>query len=286
MATVAKAPTTEDVVELLQNPASYASKPSCIETIETHISWVFLADRYVYKLKKPVRFEFLDFSTPEARGQACDEEIRLNRRLSRDVYLARLPITLDPHRGLELDGPGREVDYVVKMRRLPQQRALDELIKRRARRGACSMSGNQWDHRFFEVMREEHQQLTDLVSMLRDALSLDTRDRSRVEQLTSRLREVVETHFHHEERSGYLKEVFNRAPGFAGQAEMLLDQHEALLEEVEKLRLLVFSGVESAAWWARIESDFHKLASHLLSHEQAEDKVVQNAFAYDGETGG
>ena len=63
--------------------------------IETHMSWVFLTDRHAYKLKKAVRYDFLDFSTLEARQRSCEDEIRLNRRLARDVYLAVVALTVD-----------------------------------------------------------------------------------------------------------------------------------------------------------------------------------------------
>jgi aminoglycoside phosphotransferase family enzyme/predicted kinase len=112
----------------MRDPSSYPDRPGSIETTETHISWVFLTDRYAYKLKKPVCFEFVDFSTPELRHQACLEEIRLNRRLAADVYLAVLPITQLPDGSLILNGAGRPIDWVVQMRRLPADRALDVLL--------------------------------------------------------------------------------------------------------------------------------------------------------------
>ena len=117
------------VVELMNDPSSYPDRPCSVQVIETHISWVFLTDRYAYKLKKPVRFEFLDFSTAELRHRACQEELRLNRRLASDVYVDVLPITQDPSGLLELNGRGQEVDWVVKMRRLPAQTALDVLLR-------------------------------------------------------------------------------------------------------------------------------------------------------------
>jgi aminoglycoside phosphotransferase family enzyme len=115
------------VVEFLRDPAAYADKPKRVDVLETHISWVFLADQFAFKLKKPVRFDFLDFSTPERRRTACEVEVRLNRRLARHVYLDVLPITR--HKGrLELDGEGASVDWIVKMSRLPAERSLDRLI--------------------------------------------------------------------------------------------------------------------------------------------------------------
>ncbi|MGI9430046.1 MAG: AAA family ATPase, partial [Bythopirellula sp.] len=122
-------PKTKDVIRLLRNPRAYAEATRTVELIETHISWVFLTDHYAYKLKKPVRFEFLNFSTPRAREAACAEEIRLNNRLSNNVYLAVVPVTLESDGELKLDGAGDPIDYVVKMRRLPRKLALDELIR-------------------------------------------------------------------------------------------------------------------------------------------------------------
>ena len=99
--------------------------------IETHMSWVYLTDRHAYKLKKPVRYDYLDFSTLEARRQNCEDEIRLNRRLAPDVYLAAIPLTVDAEGGLRLDGTGAVVDWLVKMRRLPADQMMDRAITAR-----------------------------------------------------------------------------------------------------------------------------------------------------------
>ncbi len=125
------------LVEVMSQPAAYARLPGesteHVECVETHISWVFLTDRFAYKLKKPVRFDFLDFSTPELRLEACLNEVRLNRRLAPAVYLGVEPITCSRHGRLTLGGGGMAVDWVVKMRRLPEERALDRLlVERRA----------------------------------------------------------------------------------------------------------------------------------------------------------
>ena len=116
--------------DFLREAGAYPEPPGSIEVIETHISWVYLTDRYAYKLKKPVRFEFLDFSTSALRHRACLEELRLNRRLAPDVYIDVLPITQDEHGGLELNGPSNEVDWVVQMRRLSKDKALDAVLRR------------------------------------------------------------------------------------------------------------------------------------------------------------
>ncbi len=93
------------------------------------MSWVFLADDYVFKLKKPVRTSFLDFSTLEKRKIFCREEVRLNKRLAPEVYLAAPPVTIAEGGELAIDGRGRVVDWLVKMRRLPGERMLDQAIK-------------------------------------------------------------------------------------------------------------------------------------------------------------
>ena len=129
MSTATTVPATQSLVEFLEDPVSYPEHPDHIDTIETHISWVFLTHHYAYKLKKPVRYEFLDFSNAHARRLACAEEIRLNRRLAHSVYISMLPITFDQRRGLELDGCGDEIDFVVKMRRLQGDHSLDHLIQ-------------------------------------------------------------------------------------------------------------------------------------------------------------
>jgi aminoglycoside phosphotransferase family enzyme/predicted kinase len=120
---------SQHVVELLSNVSSYPDRPSAVQVVETHISWVFLTDHYAYKLKKPVQFEFLDFSTPELRHRACLDEVRLNRRLAPDVYIAVLPITQDSSGILELNGRGQEIEWVVQMRRLPAKNALDVVLR-------------------------------------------------------------------------------------------------------------------------------------------------------------
>jgi aminoglycoside phosphotransferase family enzyme/predicted kinase len=126
--TIASTPSNE-IVERLRNSLSYANNSCTVDTIETHSSWVFLTDRFAFKLKKPVRFEFLDFSTPELRRRACLEEVQLNRRLAPDVYLGVLPITQDSAGILALDGNGQPIDWVVQMRRLPVNQTLDVVLR-------------------------------------------------------------------------------------------------------------------------------------------------------------
>ena len=87
--------------------------------IETHISSVLLVGPYAYKIKKPVDFGFLDFSTLELRRMSCEEEVRLNRRLAPDIYLEAMPVTgtVDAPR---LGGAGEPIEWAVKMRRFDE----------------------------------------------------------------------------------------------------------------------------------------------------------------------
>ena len=119
----------EAKLEFLRRPENYPDRPQQVDAIETHMSWVFLTEHYAYKLKKPVRYDFLDFSTVEARQADCAAELSLNRRLAPDVYLGVVPLTLDAAGDLHLDGPGKAVDWLVQMRRLPSERMLDSLLQ-------------------------------------------------------------------------------------------------------------------------------------------------------------
>jgi len=119
----------EEKVAFLRQPEVYPDRPKRVEVIETHMSWVFLTDRLAYKLKKPVRYDFLDFSTLEARHENCEQEVCLNRRLAGDVYLGTVPLTIEGDSGLKLDGEGQVADWLVQMRRLPADRMLDAAIR-------------------------------------------------------------------------------------------------------------------------------------------------------------
>ncbi len=116
-------------VKDMLRPSLYGRGVKRVRMIQTHTSWVFLTGKYCYKVKKPVNFGFLDYTTLSARWFFCQEEFRLNRQLSPDLYLEVLPITLSA-RGLRLGGKGRVVDYCIKMREMPQDRIMTEQLKR------------------------------------------------------------------------------------------------------------------------------------------------------------
>lgn len=120
-------PTLALKVEFLSRPDSYVSPPPQVAARETHMSWVFLAGDRVYKLKKPVRFPYLDFSTLQRREAACRAEYRLNRRLAPDVYLGVTPLTFDGH-VLAIGGDAGVVDWLVEMKRLDEDETLERNI--------------------------------------------------------------------------------------------------------------------------------------------------------------
>lgn len=117
------------LIESLQNTTLYDHPVEKFEVIETHISWVLLTGNYVYKIKKPVNFGFLDFSTLEKRHFYCEEELRLNRQLAPDLYLGVVTIHGSKERP-ELNGQGPVIEYAVKMQQFPQSAQFDRLLEK------------------------------------------------------------------------------------------------------------------------------------------------------------
>lgn len=118
-------------IRFLSEPGNYPGHPGGVTAIETHFSWVFLTERHAYKLKKPVRGVGFDFQSVEARRRNAFAELRLNRRLAADVYLRVVPLTAHGgDGGLALDGPGRPVDWLVKMVRLNAEQMFDRRLAR------------------------------------------------------------------------------------------------------------------------------------------------------------
>jgi aminoglycoside phosphotransferase family enzyme/predicted kinase len=118
---------TPYILESLHNPSAYPVQTRTVELIQTHISWLFLTDSHVFKLKKPVNFGFLDFSTLELRHFYCHEELRLNRRLCPDIYEQVIELR-ETEAGAAFVGDGDVIEYAVMMKRLPADRMLDRLV--------------------------------------------------------------------------------------------------------------------------------------------------------------
>ena len=120
--------TLSQLIEGLADPAAYPFSVGEVEVRQTHISAVFLAGDYVYKVKKPVDYGFLDFGTLDKRRHFCEEEVRLNRRLAPDVYLGVVPVT-QCDGPLCFEGDGELVEWAVKMRRLPDEATLQNRLQ-------------------------------------------------------------------------------------------------------------------------------------------------------------
>jgi len=101
-----------------------------VELVETHASWVFLGENRVWKVKKPVDFGFLNFTTPERRRAACDAEVALNSRLAPETYRGVVPVTRDATGHHQVGGTGEVVDYAVEMARLDDDQRADILLER------------------------------------------------------------------------------------------------------------------------------------------------------------
>ncbi len=125
--------TLPPLIAALHEPHRYDHPVERVTLVETHISWVLLTGRYAYKIKKPVDLGFLDFSTLDKRRHFCEEELRLNRRLAPEIYLAVVPITGKPE-DPRLGGPDTPIEYAVQMREFPQEAQLDRVLARGALR--------------------------------------------------------------------------------------------------------------------------------------------------------
>ncbi|MHC4769205.1 MAG: bifunctional aminoglycoside phosphotransferase/ATP-binding protein [Planctomycetota bacterium] len=125
---------TAQLISALSRPEAYRFAVDSVEVRRTHISVLFLAGDRVYKVKKPVDLGYLDYTTLQKRRFFCAEEVRLNRRLARDVYLGMVAIVRRPDGTVRFAAPGTSeealdvIDYAVEMRRLPDDRMLSCLL--------------------------------------------------------------------------------------------------------------------------------------------------------------
>lgn len=119
----------EEIKKLIDN-GQFPEKSRQRELVETHISWIILCDDFVYKIKKPVQYSFLDFSTIALRKYYCEREIELNRRMSKDIYLEVLPVSLSNEDYKTGQPEGIVIDYAVKMRKLDPEKQMDVLLEK------------------------------------------------------------------------------------------------------------------------------------------------------------
>jgi aminoglycoside phosphotransferase family enzyme/predicted kinase len=120
---------SQELIAFLESPESYPHGPAEVRAIQTHISWVFIASPFVFKVKKPVNLGFLDFSALEKRQHFCQRETELNRRLCPEIYLGVVAIYITAS-GFSFEAHGEIVEYAVKMRELPHGWFLSELLEK------------------------------------------------------------------------------------------------------------------------------------------------------------
>lgn len=180
----------------LECPENYPDPTSTVETRETHLSRVFLTDCFVYKLKKPLRYDFLDFTTLEARRRNCEIEVAINSELAPSIYQGVVTLADHSERGLNLQGQGRPVDYLVKMSRLPDDDNLEsrlsrgEVIEAEVWQAAGRLARFYADRIVHGVVRVEEvmDKVADLMTELGE-LPVEVNDRA--EALGGRLRELL-----------------------------------------------------------------------------------------------
>ncbi len=119
------------LIDSLLQADAFDHAATSVELVETHISWVILAGDYVYKIKKPVKLDFLDFSDLDRRKFYCEEELRLNCSWAPEIYLRVVPITVEDGRA-KFGGTGIPIEYAVKMRRFDQKNLLSRELERGA----------------------------------------------------------------------------------------------------------------------------------------------------------
>ena len=120
------------MIEDLLKPEALPDPTRQVSLVQTHISLVFVADEFVYKVKKPVNFGFLDFTTFEMRALYCRKEMELNRRLAKNIYLGVLPIRFDGKKYSMRSRKGEIVEHAVKMKRISEKRLMKSLYERGA----------------------------------------------------------------------------------------------------------------------------------------------------------
>ncbi len=198
-----------ELIERLSEPSTYPGPVETVEVHQTHISVVFLAGSFAYKVKKPVDLGFIDYGTLERRRHFCQEEVRLNRRLASEVYLGVVPVTREGD-SIRMEGTGEVVEWAVKMKRLPDEatlrahlergslgaRALDELACRIAQFHANADSGdNAGDGGSFEtIARNARENFEQSAAQVGVTVSKSTLGRLelRTEAALADLRDVIE----------------------------------------------------------------------------------------------
>jgi aminoglycoside phosphotransferase family enzyme len=199
-------------LRFLSAAENFPERTAAPEVMQTHHACLFFTDRHVYKMKKPIRYGRIDYSTLELRQHACEEECRLNRRLAGPTYLGVVALVINRHGQLRLDVEGRAIEWLIKMRRLPHKHMLDVA----ASRGLVSMEDIEY------IMRK-------LLLFYRQAPVFHFREGAYTEHLRERLAET------HQE---LLRPGFSLSPelvdAVAGRLAAYIDGHLPDLEQRQK----------------------------------------------------
>lgn len=143
-------------IEALRCPMIYPDGAREVEVRESHMSWVFLTERFAYKMKKPVKFDRLDFSTLALRRMHCENELILNRRLAPAVYLELVQLACDEKGRISLNGKGECVEWLIQMVRLPTERKLERLVEEKRLRDEDIVSAIELLLRFYRPAPPVH----------------------------------------------------------------------------------------------------------------------------------
>jgi len=214
----------DGVLAFLADPASYPGHPSKVESIETHMSRVFLAGDRVYKIKKAMRFPFVDFTSLEQRKLNCLRELELNQALAPEVYLGVLAIARQPSGALAIGGEGDPVEWLVVMRRLDRHLLLDNALRNGAARPGHADELAAILARFYQGTRRIGLTGEDLLGWWREAVSLTAN--SLTNPFFALPSESVE------EPLGFLERFLaDNADAIAARAPSILDGHGDLRPE-------------------------------------------------------
>lgn len=118
------------IIEFLSKPSAYGFEGGRVDKVQTHISYIFLVGDKAYKLKRAIKLPYLDFSTLELRRQACENEVKLNRRTAPEIYIGVKPVTKNAAGELAIDGAGDVVDWLVEMKRFEDDKLLSTLAEK------------------------------------------------------------------------------------------------------------------------------------------------------------
>lgn len=277
-----------DISELLQ-AAAFPHPVSGMTLRETHISWVILTGPYAYKIKKPVKADFIDATTLELRRFYCEEELRLNARLAPEIYLDVVPITRANGR-LTMGGAGTPIEYAVRMRQFPPEDELPALLTAHAvgvpdiaSLGALlagfhlGLPTAQWSGNF-----DRTAQMFETVFGNLGQLNVDLERGGSVAHLgrlvdwTGHTAEALEGHFQERERTGYIRECHG-------------DLHAANIVRIAG-RLIPFDCIEFDPGLRLIDviNDAAFLFMDLVSHDRPDlahallSRYLEGTGDYDG----